>query len=71
MTIKVNNEIEVYEVNGEEKKGLRSDRPCLKVKSHWNRNEFIILQFDDGNNYTVLAKELEAAISNAKNIARF
>ena len=71
MTIKVYNEMEVYEVNGEEQKGLRSDKPCLKVKSHWNRNEFVTLQFDDGNNYTVLAKELEAAVSNAKNSARF
>jgi len=41
------------------------------VRSHWNRNEFIVVQIDDGDEITILAKELKAAIDNSQNMARF
>ena len=69
--IDVLSKIKVYEINGTEMKGLKTDRPCLKVLSHWNRSEFITIQLNDEEKITVLAKELIAAIENAKNTARF
>lgn len=69
--IEVINKIEVYEINGTEMKCLKSDRPCLKVLSHWNRDEFVTIQLNDEDKITVLAKELQSAIENARNISRF
>jgi hypothetical protein len=72
--IKVENQVEVYEKNGADLPGLRSDRPFLKVIGHWNCNNRIILKFEDNIctcSYTVLVKDLEAAIRNASNTARF
>lgn len=60
------NLIEVYETNGTEEKGLRSDRPKVKVSEHWNRKDFIIIEVD-GKKVTVLASELKRAIDNAQN----
>jgi len=68
MTIKVENILTCYEIQGE-----KCDSFCvkLKVESHWNRDEFVVLQFEDGKKYTVIARELKAAIDNARNIVRF
>lgn len=71
MAIRVENEMQVYEIDGFEQKGLYSDKPHLRVIGHWNRSEFVILQFDGGKKFTVLASELKVAIENAKNTARF
>ena len=60
------NLIEVYETNGTEEKGLRSDRPKVKVSEHWNRKEFVVIEID-GKKVTVLAAELQRAIDNAQN----
>jgi hypothetical protein len=60
------NLIEVYETNGTEEKGLRSDRPKVKVSEHWNRKEFVVIEVD-GKKVTVLAAELQRAIDNAQN----
>jgi hypothetical protein len=60
------NLIEVYETNGTEEKGLRSDRPKVKVSEHWNRKEFVVIEID-GKKVTVLASELHRAIDNSQN----
>lgn len=64
------NSIEVYETNGTEEKGLRSDRPKLKVSEHWNRREFVVVEID-GKKVTVLADELKRAVDNAQNAHKF
>lgn len=60
------NLIEVFETNGVEEKGLRSDRPKLKVSEHWNRKDFVVLEVD-GKSITVVADDLMRAIDNAQN----
>lgn len=60
------NKIEVYEENGKECTGLRSDKPCVVVREHWNRKEFVIINVGE-ESVTVLARDLEAAIKNAQN----
>ena len=69
--IEVVNTVEVYELNGGELRDIKSKKPKLVVKNHWNRNEFVVLQIDEGKIITVLAKDLRAAIDNATNSARF
>lgn len=66
MSIKVTNEVRIYEVN-DEREPL--NRPVLIVKSHWNRNEFVVLEFE-GKCITVARSELSAAMANATNVAR-
>lgn len=66
--MKVKNEIDVYEVNGEKCKGLSSDVPHIIVSNHWNMNSLVQLQIDGGDNVAVLAKDLIAAIYNSQNI---
>ncbi len=60
------NFIEVYETNGTKEKGLKSDRPKVKVSEHWNYKEFVVVEIDD-KKVTVLADELKRAIDNAQN----
>lgn len=64
--MKVTNEITVRELNGSENKEAKP----ITVKSHWNRCEFVVLEMH-GVEVTVSARELEAAIKNATNTARF
>lgn len=60
------NNIEVYEENGTELNALRSKKPSITIREHWNRKEFVIINM--GNlSYTVLAKDMIAAIENAQN----
>lgn len=63
------NTIEIYEVNGTETTGLSSDRPKLKIREHWNRKDFVVLELD-GKKITLLAHELNRAVSNAQNAHR-
>lgn len=65
--IKVSSAVRIYETNGDE--ATDSDKH-LHVESHWNRTEMVILSIDNLR-ITVSAKDLEAAIANAKNSARF
>lgn len=60
--IKVESEVNVYEEAGSEKymPGM------LKVRSHWNRSEFVVLAIGK-TEITVAARDLEAAIKNARN----
>jgi len=66
MSIKTTNEIEVYEQNGSECKGLRSDKPFLIIKDHWNRKDFVVLVIDE-KSVTILARDLIAAVNNSIN----
>jgi len=69
--IKVTNEVEPYERNGDDFEcGLKSKKPIIKVESHWNRQEFVIIQIADGDSFTVVASDMIAAINNATNSRR-
>ena len=60
------NIVEVYEENGTELKALKSKKPSITVREHWNRKDFVIINM--GNlSYTVLATDLEKAIQNCQN----
>jgi len=62
--VKSSNELKVYEHNGKEQQF--TERP-LKVTSHWNRDEFVII--DTGTEtFTVLGDALRIAIDNAMNV---
>ena len=62
--VRSSNEMNVYEHNGKEQQF--TERP-LKVTSHWNRDEFVII--DTGTEtFTVLADALKVAIDNATNV---
>ncbi len=65
--IKVTNEIVIYEVDGRD--DVLNDAKLI-VESHWNYNERIVLDYG-GKKITVIASDLEKAISNAKNSNRF
>jgi len=64
------NLIKVYEINGTEEKRLKSDQSKIKVREHWNRKEFVVIEIDD-KKMTVLANELKRAINNAQNAHRY
>lgn len=66
--IDVKNEIKIYEINGEDKMG---DDKKLIIKSHWNLNRMVIIEFLEGEKITVCAEDLKAAIDNAINTVRF
>lgn len=65
--IKVENTVQIYEKDGKETK---HGEHHLIVKSHWNYNDRVVLEFGE-QNITVTEKDLLAAIKNATNIARF
>ena len=67
--IKVTNEIKIYEIDDQELKSISNAQPLI-VKSHWNNDNVVVLEIG-GVKYTVVAKDLKAAIDNATNIARF
>jgi hypothetical protein len=62
--MKVENEIQIYEVNGYEIK--TPPVPYLKIASHGIRDAFVVIEID-GQRYTVIASQLEKAIRNATN----
>lgn len=62
--MKVVNEINIYEINGEETSAI--EKPKVKISSHWNYRDRVVLEFGD-NNITVLADEFKRAIENACN----
>ena len=64
------NKIEIFETNGSENQGLRSDRPKIDVMEHWNRREFVRLKIKD-ETYTVSAQDLIKAVENAQNAHTF
>lgn len=66
--IDVENKIRIYEINDEEVDWNENHK--LTIRSHWNRNEMVVLELD-GKKIGVVARDLEAAIQNAKNVNRF
>jgi hypothetical protein len=67
--IKVESIVDCYEVDGQETPALSSKRPHIIVRSHWNRDEFVVLEVE-GKKFTLLAKDIRAAIANAVNAPR-
>lgn len=64
MGIRVSNEITCYEL-GREKV---VDCPQLKVKSHWNDSDLVVIDFPGmEKSVTVLGRALKKAIDNAMN----
>ena len=61
--MKVINEIEVYEVDGDK------EATCdpVKIKSHWVFEDRVILIIG-GHEYTVSADDMKRAIDNATNV---
>ena len=55
--------LDCYEINGEKQEG--TNKPFMQVTSHWNIKEYVIVKTMEGASYTVLARELKAAIDNA------
>lgn len=64
--IKVENTVTIYERDGQEVKTV-GDAIGLKVLSHWNRRDFIVLQLANGKAISVVASDLQKAIQNAMN----
>ena len=67
--INATSEVICYEVDGKETL-LKRDCPKLVIKNHWNVNDFVVLDIN-GKQFTVCAKDLQTAIDNATNSARF
>jgi hypothetical protein len=42
----------------------------LMVRAHWNDNNMVVLEIDE-KKYTILARDLQAAIINCQNSARW
>lgn len=66
--MQVSNEINIYEINGEVNKTI--DGPKVKISSHWNYKDRVVLEFGD-NNITVIADDFKRAIDNACNHKAF
>lgn len=66
--INVESKLPMYEVDGEKMKLL--EMPKMTVKSHWNDNDMVVIEVGE-RSYTVVKKDLAAAIENATNINRF
>jgi hypothetical protein len=62
-SLKTTTGITVYEVDG---KDALPSLPDLKISSHWNWGESVVIETPDGKKYTVIAEELKRAIENAK-----
>jgi len=61
--LKVKNEVEIYETDGGK---CHTKELFLTVKNHWNRDEFIVLEYNKVE-ITILADELKKAIQNSTN----
>ena len=44
--------------------------PDVKIHSHWNERDKVVLEFGDIQ-YTVLAKDIKAAVDNCTNTAKY
>ena len=60
--IEVESKITIYEVDGED---TGVDQPVLSVLSHWNNGDMVVLKSPNGTKFTVVSKDLVAAIRNA------
>jgi len=66
--IKVKQEIEIYEINGEATP--IHDAPQILISSHWNENIKVIITIE-GKAYTVVGGDLIQATYNAMHTNRF
>lgn len=66
--IKVKQTVEIYEENGKEIP--IGTNKSIRVESHWNRDESVILVFGR-KHITVIGQDLITAINNAMNTNRF
>lgn len=64
--MKIKCELNCYEVNGEKTKVVDSFK--LKIHSHWNWNDRVVVETPEGQTYTVLFVELSKAIENCINV---
>jgi hypothetical protein len=64
--LKIETRLDPVEIDNLEIKGLPDKEKQLTVSSHWNSNKLIVLDFN-GHSITVVADELERAITNATN----
>lgn len=62
--MKVVTEIRIIEIDGEKLKGLKSYQKNLRVKSHWDNDDWVVISIE-GKEYTLDAKLLNRAINNA------
>lgn len=65
--MKVTNEIKIYEVDGTDTKPIEG--PTLLVESHWNNRDMVVLVVG-GHKWTLVRRELDAAVANATNTGR-
>ena len=63
--LKVESVVKTYEYKGPEVTALQAVRQ-LSVQSHWNRKDFVVIKIGD-DEYTVVASDLQKAITNATN----
>lgn len=69
--LKVTNTVEAVEVGGSEvHTSIGQAAPVVTVQSHWNINRYVVLSLPEGKSVTVLARDLQAAVSNATNVGR-
>lgn len=68
--IKVECIVKVYEVNNKEVAPQMGDAFDIYVKSHFDNNKLVVISVGD-HEFTVVARDLEAAIRNATTTARF
>lgn len=61
--MKVVSEIRILEVDGEKLKGVKSYQENLVVKSHWDNEDWVVINIG-GKEYTLDAKQLNRAINN-------
>ena len=66
--IDVVNKVKVYEIDGEDTEMVET--PTIEVRSHWNDPDRVVLAIGR-KKWTILAKDLEAAVSNATHTVRF
>lgn len=65
--ITVVNTIKIYEVDGTETRLI--EPPSIRIESHWNRSELVVFVVGE-NRYTLVARDVTAAIANATNTGR-
>jgi len=67
VVITVVNTLKLYEVDGIETRPV--EPPSVRIESHWNNSNLVVLIVGD-KRYTLVARDLMAAIGNATNTGR-
>ncbi|HYG22745.1 MAG TPA: hypothetical protein VEH04_08190 [Verrucomicrobiae bacterium] len=66
--MKTSSELTVVESHGQSREQLES-LPHVRIESHWNDRDLIVLKVLD-QEVTLVAREVIAAVENAKNTGR-